>query len=188
MTKSALHFAHQGGIEPSRYRNACQFCDSSSPEEVDLSFELLGIHTAENLVLNFKSSEVARTLGIDRLNGQTVPEEITLNRERILQKLNDWRGQALAYATSHLDDDQKNINGLIEHLNACSTCRQVLQDFCPLWDIEWLRKNTGDVVLSMEAWLKKCSGCGICEEECPEGFPLFSVILFNNKSLRKHYD
>jgi Pyruvate/2-oxoacid:ferredoxin oxidoreductase delta subunit len=182
MTLSALHFAFQGGLEPSRYRISCQFCDKSYPEDVDLSIELLGIHTSENLVLNAKSLELFKQLGLERFNGHSVPDEVTLNRERTLQRLGDWRQQALAYRTSHLDDSYKTIEGLMEHLTACSSCLQTLHECCPLFNMEWINKDVLNNVKQMENWLHTCSGCGMCESDCPEEFPLFSVILFLSKA------
>jgi NAD-dependent dihydropyrimidine dehydrogenase PreA subunit len=185
MTQSILHFAIQGGLQPSRYRNSCQFCDRSYPENADLSIELLGINTSENLILKSRTHAIHETLGLDQFGGQVVPEEITRSRERILMRLSDWRQQALAYATSHLHEDQKTIKGLINHLLNCPVCRQTLHDCCPYFDFNWMTSQRVKSEKQVETWLKACSGCGMCESDCPEGFPLFLVILSLSKALRK---
>ena len=185
MTQSVLHFAIQGGLQPSRYRNSCQFCDRSYPENADLSIELLGIKTNENLILRSRTQTMHETLGLDQFGDQVVPEEVTRSRERILMRLSDWRQQALAYATAHIDEDQKTIDGLIEHLSNCSACRQTLQDCCPYFDCKWMTSHRVNSEKQAATWLKACSGCGMCESDCPEGFPLFLVILSLSKALRK---
>jgi ferredoxin len=184
MTQSSLHFAFQGGLQPSRYRTSCQFCDISYPQGADLSIELLGIKVSENLVVKSRTPEICERLGITRLNGQSVPEEITLSRERTLLRLMEWRQQAFAYVTSHLNDDHKTIDGFIGHLSECQVCRQTLQGCCPLFDLDWITSSTYLDVKALETWLPRCSGCGMCETKCPEGFPLFRAILFLSKTLR----
>jgi ferredoxin len=184
MTQSSLHFAFQGGLQPSRYRTSCQFCDTSYPQNADLSIELLGIKVSENIVVKSRTRDIYERLGITAFNGQSVPEEITMSRERTLLRLMEWRQQALAYVTSHLNDKHKTIDGFIRHLSKCQGCRQILQDCCPLFDINWITSGTHPDVKVLETWLQSCSGCGICETKCPEGFPLFRAILFLSKTLR----
>jgi Pyruvate/2-oxoacid:ferredoxin oxidoreductase delta subunit len=186
MSRSALHFAAQGGILPSRYRSSCQFCDEPFPKEADLHFELLGITTLDNLVVNFRTDETASYLGMNESNSQPLPDEISARRERILKKLMDWRQKAQAYALAHLSDENKSIEGLLSHLKECVYCHHLIQQHCPLFDMAWIMSDTPQYPPDVEIWLQNCGGCGMCESDCPQEYPLFKTILYLHKSLSRH--
>ncbi len=184
MTQSALYFAAQGGILPSRYRNCCQFCDKPFPENADVSIELLGIPTQQHLVINLRKTELIDAVGLTEFNDMPVPDEITYRREKTLRRLADWRQKAQAYTSAHLNDEHKTLAGLINHLAECQHCRNQIQEQCPLFEAEWIKLDTKPDPNVIETWLQTCGGCGMCEADCPEGYPLFRAIHFISQKLR----
>jgi NAD-dependent dihydropyrimidine dehydrogenase PreA subunit len=184
MTQTALHFAAHGGILPSRYRNCCQFCDKPFPELADISIELLGIPTEKNLVINLQRPEIAEFLDLKNFNALNVPNEITQKRERTLMKLADWRQKAQAYTSAHLKEEHKTLSGLITHLTTCTYCMNIILEECPLFEPDWIQAEITPDTMVIESWLKSCGGCGMCEANCPENFPLFRSICFISHKLR----
>jgi ferredoxin len=186
MTQTALFFAAQGGILPSRYRNCCQFCDKPFPEKADVSIELLGIPTQHNLVINLRKPEFIDMLGLENFKDLPVPDDITLRREKTLKRLEDWRQKAQAYTSAHLNENHKTLTGLISHISTCDYCREILQEQCPLFESDWIKAESKPDPDIIENWLQSCSGCGMCESDCPKGYPLFRAILFISQKLQNH--
>jgi len=174
-TRDALHFAAQGGILPSRYRPSCQMCDHPYPEGADIQIEVMGVETSKHLVLDVRDERLAARIGLNGEISQRVPPEVMERRQRILQKLADWRQQSRAYAYTHLLETDASLEALQRHVSECSTCRQRLQAHCPLFEPSWL-ETTGTNVQAMREWLVSCGGCGMCDHECPHGYPLSTVI------------
>jgi ferredoxin len=186
MTQTSLYFAAQGGILPSRYRNGCQFCDRPYPELADVSIELLGIPTQESIVINLRKPEFSDLIGLKYFKDLPVPADITQKREKTLRRLENWRQKAQAYTSAHLSKDHKTIAGLINHISTCPYCKGLLQEQCPLFESDWFKSVATLNSNVIENWLKSCGGCGMCEADCPEHYPLFRAILFNNQKLRVH--
>lgn len=183
LSKTALHFAAQGGLLTSRYRGSCQLCDKPYPERADLHFELFGIETRKHIGVKSNSDDVLKELGLERVIVKSIPNEIIEKRELTLGRLLEWRMQSQAYASAHLTQEQKSIDGLIKHLRECTNCQTVLSQNCPTFELEWL---TGSNVVKdelLENWLGYCGGCGMCEHECPDEFPIFTSISFLSRSM-----
>ena len=60
----------------------------------------------------------------------------------------------------------------------CTGCG-ICVDHCPL-DVLRLNEKTGTAYIK---YLRDCQGCFLCEHECPDGFPLFRVIITLRKKL-----
>jgi formate dehydrogenase subunit beta len=176
LTLGVLQFAAQGGILPSRYQRSCQLCEHPYPIDSDLQFELLGMPTSEYFVITTRDAQYAKRVGFENNQFEAVPPEVTERRDRIIEKLTTWRGRSLAYAQSHLADDQSSLTGLLQHLRICFECKQRIQEHCPLF----LTSMPEDQALIRQSdakdWLLSCGGCGMCEHQCPDSFPLFTVI------------
>jgi ferredoxin len=176
LTRDALQFAAQGGILPSRYQRSCQFCEVPYPERVSLHIELFGLDTSQFLVLRIPDEATTELLGFVSPATQDVPRDVTERRERVLDKITTWRGRSLAYARSHLDETQASPEGLLQHLRTCKACSQRTQDHCPIFDPSFLDVENVKSTESIVNWIKSCGGCGMCEHECPEGYPLFIIF------------
>jgi ferredoxin len=176
LTLDALQFAAQGGILPSRYQRSCQFCEVPYPEKVSLHIELFGLDTSQYLVLRMPDEATTEQLGFAYPTTQDVPLDITERRERVLEKITTWRGRSLSYARSHLDEAKASPEGLLQHLRTCSSCSQRLIEHCPLFDPA---SFDADIIASpetIETWISSCGGCGMCEHECPDDYPLFIIV------------
>lgn len=182
-SKTALHFAAQGGLLPSRYRGSCQLCDKPFPERADLHIELFGMETSNHIGTSSTRNDVLEELGLADVIVRPISREIIERRQRTLDRLLGWRMQSRAYASAHLTNEQKTIDGLIEHLLGCTSCRVLIIEHCPAFDLEWI--STADAYNDevIENWLGYCGGCGMCEHECPEEYPLFSSISYLSQSL-----
>lgn len=177
LTQEALHFAAQGGILPSRLRGTCQFCEVPYPTDADLQIEVIGLETSKHLVLSLRDDDLTNRLGLSNGGTADVPSSLRDRRDHVLAKLASWRRQARAFAESHLDPQQSTLAALIAHLRACATCRDWLENACPLFARQWEASGDGDSAEELQAmWLDGCGGCGMCEHECPEGYPLPTVI------------
>jgi Pyruvate/2-oxoacid:ferredoxin oxidoreductase delta subunit len=176
VTRQVLHFAAQGGILPSRQQLGCQLCEDPFPIDVDLHFELFGVPTDEQLMLNFRDAEAARALSLQSL-ATNVPDSLLERREQVLQDLARWRANSFEKRKSELGPDLISLHGLAAHLRKCGSCRATLKAHCPLIDFDLLRESTNAGLQSFRTWLGSCSGCGVCDKTCPDGYPLFGVIF-----------
>jgi formate dehydrogenase subunit beta len=183
LTKTALHFAAQGGLLPSRYRGSCQICDKPYPERADLHFELFGMETSVHIGVRSDRDEVLQELGLGDVVVQPVTASMVERRQRTLDRLLAWRMQSRAYASAHLSPEQKTIEGLIEHLRSCPTCQNVIREHCPTFEMEWISGSGAFQGEMLENWLGYCGGCGMCEHACPEDFPIFSSIAYLSQSI-----
>ncbi len=177
LTLEALHFAAQGGILPSRLRGTCQFCELPYPADADVQFEVIGLETSKYIVINVRDPGLATKLGLENGGTQPVPSGLRDRRTQVLGKLAAWRRQARAFAESHLDPQLATMPALISHLRSCDTCRDWLKEACPLFGMQWEASLSGEQPEKLQlGWLDGCGGCGMCEHECPEGYPLPTVI------------
>lgn len=183
LSKTALHFAAQGGLLPSRYRGSCQLCDKPYPERADLHIELFGIETSEHICIKSEGDDVLKDLGLEGVAVKPTSKEMIERRQRTLDRLLEWRMQSQAYASAHLTQDQKTISGLIQHLRTCTVCQTTMAQHCPTFELEWV---TGSDVVDdeiIETWLGYCGGCGMCDHACPESFPVFKSISYLSRSI-----
>lgn len=178
LSKTALHFAAQGGLLPSRYRGGCQLCAKPYPERADLQFELFGIETSEYICLKSSHDDILERLGMESISFMPVPEEMIKRRERTLERLIGWRRQSRAYASAHLSPEQKTLPGLISHLKNCPDCQRILAQHCPIFELEWVTEGRDPPSEALENWLGYCGGCGMCEHSCPQDYPIFTTISY----------
>jgi formate dehydrogenase subunit beta len=183
LSKTALHFAAQGGLLPSRYRDSCQLCDKPFPENADLLLELFGIETSEHIGIRSDEDDILNELGMETIVAKSISTEMIERRQRTLDRLLEWRRQSQAYASAHLTQEQKSFDGLIQHLRRCTSCQNTIAQHCPTFELEWV---TGSEIVQaeiLENWLGYCGGCGMCEHECPEDFPIFKSISYLSRSI-----
>jgi coenzyme F420-reducing hydrogenase beta subunit len=182
LTHEALRFASQGGILASRFRGSCQFCDQIIPQDIDVHIGVLGLETSKHMVLSIRDPELDRQLSSDLGLGVDVPGDIAQRRERVLKNITAWRKRTWEQAISNLDMDLATIKALSDHLLSCAHCRNRLQDHCPSFESNWLAFEADARLVEAANWVSSCGGCGTCEHECPENYPLFMVIWYLRKT------
>lgn len=176
MTPLVLHFASQGGILPSRHQTSCQLCENPFPEDVDLQFELFGVPTSEQLILNFRHDEIAQALAKRTLAGE-VPPALSTRREQVLEDLARWRADSFEKRKAQLGPERLTLEGLISHVRSCESCQANLRSHCPQVDLKQLLDSSDSSIEYFQHWVSSCSGCGVCDKDCPEEYPLFGVIF-----------
>lgn len=176
ITHETLQFAAQGGILPSRYKESCQLCHHPYPQDCDLHILLFGVETMKGLVVELQDDQTARAI-TTQMHAQPVPDSIPERRANVIQNLETWRGRSFGREEERYPDLNKTLNALKEHLKDCPTCRTRLQQQCPLFDPLAVRDPVDDDFTELEIWVRSCAGCGMCEHECPDDYPLFSAIV-----------
>jgi NAD-dependent dihydropyrimidine dehydrogenase PreA subunit len=176
-TREALHFAPQGGILPSRYRVSCQICERPTPRDVHIHFELLGLETSKHFVLGIYDPSLAGASFLDEWRADPPSEEINAQRERVLENLQVWRNRAVARLIERLPPEVTSLKALNAHLEQCRDCRGRLKDWCPAYQAQSEADLTYAEGGATDSWLGSCGGCGLCEYDCPLGYPLFEVMV-----------
>jgi formate dehydrogenase subunit beta len=175
ITDEALHFAAQGGILPSRLRPACQACDQPYPTDADILIGVLGLETNHSLILGFRDEALAAKVGWQDASAPSA--DLLARRERVIDKLKEWRQRSRAYAESHLEEGQATLESLVAHLQTCENCRSWIARACPFFADSWRATSGGKQMSDLEAsWLPSCGGCGMCDHACPDDYPLSTVI------------
>jgi ferredoxin len=182
-TDEVLHFAAQGGILASRFRGSCQFCDQLVPKNFDVHIGILGLETSKHLILTISDKDLDQDLMRDLNLVPELPSDVAQRRERILKNLSTWRMRTWKQAISNLDMSLATLEALIEHLTSCDPCRLQLQEHCPSFDPAWLTGGPEECRAEALAWIAACGGCGTCEYECPDSYPLFMVIWFLRQTI-----
>jgi Pyruvate/2-oxoacid:ferredoxin oxidoreductase delta subunit len=174
MTRETLQFAAQGGVLPSRYQQSCQLCDAPYPTAVDLHFELFGSETQEHLLLNWDEQRLSSSLH-EHLELAEAPDLLLERRQRVINNLSRWRSRSLEHQRGDLDPSLATPEALLAHIEHCSVCWDTLETHCPTFDGTLvLAPDGGSALLD---WLSSCGGCGMCASKCPDGFPLFEIIV-----------
>jgi formate dehydrogenase subunit beta len=174
MTRETLQFAAQGGVLPSRYQQSCQLCDAPYPSDIDLHFELFGSETYDQLLLSWDERQLPASFA-ERLELDPAPGQLLERRQRVIENLSRWRARSLNNHRQELDANLATPEALIDHIEHCSACWDTLEAHCPTFDETiLLASNASDALLD---WLASCGGCGMCASHCPDGFPLFEVIV-----------
>lgn len=185
MSEESAQFARQGGIAAYRYRTACQICPSPSPGEADLTLGLIGLPVREYLLVLTQSEEVSARLGLKTLAAGPAPQAAIAQRRHALEALVARRERKCERVLSALPDGlPEEVAELVDHLRSCRPCRDCL-DACPtcLQVLELGATNTAPLLRAAEQWVVLCSGCGMCDQACPRGYPLSAVIRRLARSL-----
>jgi formate dehydrogenase subunit beta len=177
LTHEALQFASEGGFLASPFRRSCQFCDLLMAEDVDLHIGVLGLETGRHVLLMIKDPELDQNLCSDLSLVRKIPSNVDQHRQRILSNLSAWRRRTWNQALSNLDRKHSTLEALIAHLEHCDSCRDRLAMHCPLFHSSWRSPQSSIHKEDAVDWLAACTGCGTCEHQCPDGYPLVMTIL-----------
>jgi ferredoxin len=172
LTEEVLRFAPQGGILLSRFQQSCQLCEQPYPSDADLQFELIGLDAKKHLIVAVKDLSWLEPIEIGL---QPVDPGLISRRDRILDNLVSWRSKALESAGEKLDPDLASPSGLMAHLKQCPDCVGQLEAMCLHYE-----EGAISTKAAVVDWVGTCSGCGMCDYQCPQNFPLFTVIAHLN--------
>jgi formate dehydrogenase subunit beta len=187
MAMQCMRVAEEGEIA-CQTRTACQMCERPAPRGADVTLGFIGVDaTRELLVIAADESADAR-LKLGEVTWREATEREVVKREatltNIIAKHNTFSERELA----RLEMSFGGLAGALTTLATCTECRSCLQA-CPLYDGE-LDDPTLSLVGQLGAvskWLVSCSGCGMCEESCPNNVPLATVARALSRPLRAKF-
>jgi formate dehydrogenase (coenzyme F420) beta subunit len=180
LTQEALQFSRQGGILRYRYRSACQVCLSPEATVADINIGILGLPVRQHLIVNTKDNSIAEKLNLTTLAASEAHQALLASHQRVTARLvqrSENTQERIAHGLAELLP--KNVAALIDQFESCGDCTACL-DTCPLCDMHYPRHDKDGKFAEDEImrWLISCSGCGVCEQACPQHLPL--TIIFNH--------
>ena len=180
LTQEALQFSRQGGIVRYRYRSACQVCISPQATEADINIGILGLPVRQYALITINDGALAEKLNMTKLAIDEIDADVLEGHQRVIARLvqrSENTRERIANGLAELLPE--NVDTLIEQFESCGNCTTCM-DVCPLCDIHYPQRTEEGSLIEAEItrWLISCSGCGICEQACPQHLPL--TIIFNH--------
>lgn len=190
LTLEAIKHARQGSLVPYRFRPACQMCTTPEAIGADINLEIIGIPVRKYfLVYTNKEWHKAILEKIDIVS-EVANQEIIEVREKMLAKITERNGRVKDRVMGGLSDVlPANIEELISHLTDCGSCQKCVLN-CPICSIDIPQKNKDGKYIKEDVmkWLVSCSGCGMCEQACPQDQPLATIFGFIRDQLLDSLD
>jgi formate dehydrogenase subunit beta len=174
ITEETLRFAPQGGIAAYRYRPACQICSNPGAKEADINLCVIGLPVREEILVGTRNG-AAR---LKDLTAGVADPALVDRRIKMLERLVERHQHTRANMIVSLEDTlPSDIYELLDEFESCSAC-QACMDACPICTVDYPRRGEDGKFLEadMVNWLISCSGCGMCEQNCPRELPLVSVF------------
>lgn len=185
LTQETLQFARQGGIMAYRYRGACQLCGEPHASEADVNIGVLGLPVRQFILLSTRDKTINDKLHLEKWSPKHADSNVLNQRVQVIARLAERRNSTRERVIHGIADVlPTDIESLIVHLADCGKCQACL-DACPLCMIdfpqrdEYFRYQINDI----KEWLGSCSGCGMCEQACPQHHPLTAIFSHIHKEL-----
>ena len=180
LTQEALQFSRQGGIVRYRYRSACQVCISPQATEANINIGILGLPVRQHALITINDESLAERLNMAEFAEGKIDADILEGHQRVIARLvqrSENTRERIANGLAELLPE--NVATLIEQFESCGDCSTCM-DVCPLCDIHYPQRTEDGRFQESDVtrWLISCSGCGICEQACPQHLPL--TIIFNH--------
>ncbi len=174
LTKEALKFAMQGGINTYRYRPACQMCANPGATDAEVNVGVLGLPVRQNMLVTTPDGH----LDWDALTNGAADETLRLKHDQMLAKIRERGEETRERLLKSMDATlPHNVDDLIEQFQSCEAC-QDCANVCPICAIDHPRRvddgryDREDLI----NWLLSCAGCGMCEQACPKHIPLSTIF------------
>lgn len=170
-------------------RTACQMCERPAPRGADVTLGFIGVDATQELLVIAADESTDARLHLDEVTQREATEREVARREATLTNI---IARHNAVADRELSQFEMSFGGwarALTTLATCTECRSCLQA-CPLYDGE-LDDPSLSLIGQLSAvarWLVSCSGCGMCEESCPNGVPLAVLARALSRPLRAKFD
>lgn len=187
LTDEALRFAPQGGIMAYRYRSACQLCVSPDAQGADINIGILGLPVRKHILISTRNDDIAEQLKLDQITDEIADPSLVAQREKLLARLVERRGRTKDRVIKGISDTiPGNVFSLIKQLENCGDCQKCMEA-CPICTVEFPKRDENNQykALDIKRWLVSCSGCGICEQDCPQSQPLNAIFSNIHEQLTK---
>ncbi len=182
----------------SRLREACQVCEYPTPLNADLVIGLIGMDLGKSILIQATSPEGERILEAMELSESNEGEK----REAAISELVASRVKKRDEFFSQARDKVTGLENLLSIFAPCINCHNC-RVACPLcycrecffdsptfeWEAEKylgsadkkgaLRMPTDSLLFHLTRlnhMVASCVGCGLCQEACPNGIPVFSIF------------
>jgi formate dehydrogenase subunit beta len=188
MTTQCMQVAEEGEIA-CQTRTACRMCERPAPRGADVTLGFIGVNAmTEMLVIAADESADAR-LRLGEVTGRVATEQEVVRREATLTNIIAKHNTTADRELSKLEMSFGGLAGALTTLATCTECRSCLQA-CPLYDgeLDDPRLSLVGQLGAVAKWLVSCSGCGMCEESCPNGVPLAVLARALSRPLRAKFD
>jgi formate dehydrogenase subunit beta len=183
LTREALNFAPQGGINAYRYRAACQMCISPGARTADINLGVLGLPVRQFILVDGQPD----LLDWSRLTTRPADPAMSNRRNVMLSKLIERHSQTRERVLEGLVEVlPTNVDVLLDMFEDCGGCQSCLQA-CPICSVDQpgQSKNGRYVRQDIVDWLVDCAGCGMCEQSCPRHKPLSIIFTHVKKRLEE---
>jgi formate dehydrogenase subunit beta len=190
LTEETLQFARQGHVSAYRYRSACQVCTAPQAQAADLNIAVLGLPVRQYILVTARDSETAAHLQLDQLTTAPADPQLVAQHERMLAKVVERNSRTFDRLISGLAGVlPRDLDDLVTQLESCESCQECIKT-CPICLVDRPQRTPDGHYRSedISRWLISCSGCGICENNCPRHLPLNAIFLHIRTQLADTYN
>jgi formate dehydrogenase subunit beta len=181
-----LGYGKQDSYIPYDVRETCQMCDSPGPMGADITIGTIGIETQGELLVIARNEDTDTSLHLQEVTDDVATEYQVFSREMMVGKLVDKRAEKRAALMTNQTLQMDEVTSALAMFARCTLCADCL-DACPLYDGELAGmlgvgegRQGGHSLLAelirVSRWLASCSGCGMCQQSCPNGVSLSRAI------------
>jgi formate dehydrogenase subunit beta len=191
VTDEVLHNASQGGWKSLPFRTACQVCDWGAPRGADIAIGIIGVESDKHLLVILRNEDIDAHHGMGEIAREMANEYQVSHRETMVGAIADTHTGMRRVLLDEMQEkcSFNELGCLLAWFASCTLCGDCLQA-CPFCQGESAvpKVHRGEGILSLRDLvdisrrLTSCSGCGMCEENCPSHIPM--ALLFSALSHR----
>lgn len=178
LTKEILKFARSASVLNYRFRSSCQMCLTPESNQADINIWVIGLPVRQHILVYIPSAELAQRIDIKTIADGKAPPELIDQHKRIVaySEARNERVRARIIATMATKIPLE-LDQFVDQLNTCEACQSCMEA-CPICDLHKPVKTPDGkyVPEDIARWLIACSGCGICEDNCPGQIPLTTIF------------
>lgn len=187
----ALHQARFGLLAPEGARPACELCDRPAPDypAAQVILGLVGVRNTEHVMVVADEATDSR-LHLAALTDGPATEREAVEREMTLWKMAERRRAAAEARLESLGLKDPTLGVITGHLQRCTLCGECLKAcaLCSETLTAALHEGKAAFVAALvteSLRLASCSGCGMCQLQCPEGIPLAAISHVLGRGLQE---
>lgn len=190
MTGEAIQFARLGGVLAYRQRSACQTCISTAARGADLNIKVIGLQPRRMLLINVKEELLESHPEFEGITDGQADPDVTADQRQRMAHLEERLGRTYQREVQGLPSGlPRDVEGVRLLLEGCYDCQACLES-CPICGVDFPTASSEGCYATRDItrWLISCSGCGMCEEACPNCLPLSTVYRGVRDVLAALYD